>query len=113
MGCRKLVACQALGLSLRTIERWEKYPHVPDSRQGPKNGSPNKLDEEERKKVLEVINMKEYGSLSPWNQQFIGFLEKDRCFAIVGMLDKECHTESLLAAKPHVPTKFGAGILRF
>jgi len=65
MGCRKSIACQTLGVSLRTIERWEKCPHVPDSRQGPKNGPPNKLSEQERKKILEVINMKEYGSLSP------------------------------------------------
>lgn len=65
MGCRKSIACKTLGLSLRTIERWEKYPHVPDSRQGPKNGPPNKLSEQERKRILEVINMKEYGSLSP------------------------------------------------
>lgn len=65
MGCRKSIACKALCLSLRTIERWEKYPHVPDSRQGPKSGPPNKLSEQERKRILEVINKKEYGSLSP------------------------------------------------
>lgn len=65
MGCRKSIACKTLGLSLRTIERWEKYPHVPDSRRGPIKSPPNKLSEQERKRILEVINMKEYGSLSP------------------------------------------------
>lgn len=65
MGCRKSMACTTLGLSLRTVERWEKYPHIPDNRQGPKNGPPNKLSEEERKRILEVVNKKEYGSLSP------------------------------------------------
>jgi transposase InsO family protein len=65
MGCRKSIACNTLGLSLRTIERWEKYPYVPDRRQGPKSGPPNKLSEQERKRILEVVNKKEYGSLSP------------------------------------------------
>lgn len=65
MGCRKSIACKTLGLSLRTVERWGKYPHLPDSRQGPKNGPPNKLSELERKRILEVVNKKEYGSLSP------------------------------------------------
>lgn len=65
MGCRKSIACKTLGLSLRTIERWEKNPHLPDSRQGPKNGPQNKLSEKERIRILEVINQKEYGSLSP------------------------------------------------
>lgn len=65
MGCRKSIACKTLGLSLRTIERWEKYPHVPDRRKGPINSPPNKLSEHERKRILEVINKKEYGSLSP------------------------------------------------
>lgn len=65
MGCRKSIACKTLGLSLRTIERWEKYPHVPDQRKGPINSPPNKLSEHERKRILEVINKKEYGSLSP------------------------------------------------
>lgn len=66
MGCRKSIACKTLGLSLRTIERWEKYPYVPDSRRGPKSGPPNKLSEQERKRILEVVNKKEYGSLSPY-----------------------------------------------
>ena len=65
MGCRKSIACKTLGLSLRTIERWEKHPHVPDRRQGPINSPPNKMSEEERKRILEVINMKENGSLPP------------------------------------------------
>ena len=62
MGCRKSIACKTLGFCLRTLERWEKYPHVPDRRQGPNNSPPNKLSEQERNKILEVINMKEYGS---------------------------------------------------
>ncbi len=65
MGCRKSIACQTLDLSVRTIERWEKHPHVPDSRKGPNSGPPNKLSDQERKRILDVINMKEYGSLSP------------------------------------------------
>jgi putative transposase len=65
MGCRKSVACEALGFSLRTVERWEKYPHIPDRRQGPINSPPNKLSELERSRILQMINKKEYGALSP------------------------------------------------
>jgi len=65
MGCRKAIASKTLGISLRTIQRWEKAPHVPDRRKGPKNRPPNKLSDKERLRIIEVVNSKEYGSLSP------------------------------------------------
>ena len=65
MGCRKSIACSTLGLSLRTVQRWEKQPHMPDRRRGPINGPPNKLNDNERQIILQTVNSKDYASLSP------------------------------------------------
>ena len=65
MGCSRKIACETLGLGLRTLERWEKYPHVPDRRRGSIYSPRNKLSEQERNRIIEVINKKEYGSLTP------------------------------------------------
>lgn len=65
MGCRKHVACETLGLSVRTVQRWEKQSHISDRRRGPTNGPPNKLSDAERDVILQTINSKDYASLSP------------------------------------------------
>lgn len=65
IGCRKYIACKTLGLSLRTVQRWEKYPHQPDRRQGPLNGPSNKLSEIEERQILRIVNSKEFGALPP------------------------------------------------
>jgi len=65
MGCRKSVASQEMGLTLRTVERWEKRPHIPDRREGPNTAPAHKLSEAECNKMLEIINSKKYGALSP------------------------------------------------
>lgn len=65
MGCRKSIASQEMGLTLRTVERWEKRPHIPDRREGPNTAPAHKLSEVECNKILEIINSKKYGALSP------------------------------------------------
>jgi putative transposase len=63
-GARREKACEILGVSLRTVERWETTPE--DGRKGPNTMPANALTSEERAKVLQVANSPEFASLTPW-----------------------------------------------
>lgn len=54
-----------MGLSVRTIERWRKTGVEGDGRERRKFEPRNKLSEEERRRVLETANSKEYAHLPP------------------------------------------------
>lgn len=63
-GARRHKACEILGLSLRTLQRWQIRPE--DGRAEAVRPEPsNKLSEEEREEILNVINQPEYASLPP------------------------------------------------
>jgi putative transposase len=63
-GARKEKACELIGVSLRTLERWEQHPE--DRRKGPKTKPSNSLTVQERAQVLGIANSPEYASLPPW-----------------------------------------------
>ena len=63
-GARRVKCCELLNLSLRTLERWEKYPDSEDGRCGP-NYSPHALSVEEKRLIIEVANSEHYRDLSP------------------------------------------------
>jgi hypothetical protein len=63
-GSRKSTACETLGLSLRTLERWEKTPDKGDRRSGPKT-SPKSLTDEEKKEMLSIASHEEFRDLNP------------------------------------------------
>lgn len=62
-GAKKVNACNILGVSIRTVERWEKSPE--DRRKGPHTMPSNSLTVEEKNKVLAIANSAEYANLSP------------------------------------------------
>lgn len=63
-GARKTIACETVGLCLRTVQRWE-HSQV-DCRQTAIRPEPaNKLSPEERQAILEVCNTAEYQDLPP------------------------------------------------
>ncbi len=65
-GARLNQACDMLGLSTRTIQRWrEQGEQGFDCRLGPKTPPRNKLSPAERKAVLDAANQPEYRDLSP------------------------------------------------
>ena len=64
-GCRRQLACDVLGISLRTLQRWEKSIELADQRKGPHISPAHKLSEQERAKILSIANTKEYARLSP------------------------------------------------
>lgn len=63
-GARRERACEELGLSMRTLQRWIHQPV--DNRKGPTTKPANALTEEERCKLLAIANSKEFADLSPW-----------------------------------------------
>lgn len=63
-GARQHLACELLGLSERTVQRWRHTPK--DKRVDTIHPSPaNKLSEAERATLLATINLFEYASLTP------------------------------------------------
>jgi putative transposase len=63
-GARQRPACELLGVSARTLERWRARP-ADDARQGPRRTPPNKLTSAERRAVLATVNAAAFRNLSP------------------------------------------------
>lgn len=62
-GARRKVACELLGLTARTLERWEGQHD--DGRHGPNTVPANKLTEAERQQVIAVATSPEFRGQSP------------------------------------------------
>lgn len=63
-GARRTRACHAIGLSVRTLERW-RGAHADDARDGPHQVPANALSAVERAVILETVNSATYCDLSP------------------------------------------------
>ena len=61
---RRAPACQVLGLSVRTVERW-RGAHPEDARHGPRHAPANKFTDAERRALLDTANAAGYRELSP------------------------------------------------
>jgi putative transposase len=64
-GARAFKACEVMGLSQRSVERWRKSPEVGDQRKGPRSAPSHKLTAEERAHLLEVANHSDFRDKSP------------------------------------------------
>ena len=62
-GARRSKACQLLGISVRTLERWGDERE--DGRHGPKTAPGNKLSAAERQRILDVATSPEFRDESP------------------------------------------------
>lgn len=58
-------ACRRLGVSARTIQRWQRPETREDGRCGPRHSPPNRLSAAERRRVLEIANSEEFRDMSP------------------------------------------------
>jgi transposase InsO family protein len=63
-GARKEQACKIIGLTARTIQRWQKN-HCGDQRPDFKRMSSKALTDEEKDKIVEVCNSNEYKDMTP------------------------------------------------
>lgn len=65
-GARMTTACEVVGLSERTVERWRTEEHGGrDGRAGPHRRPAHELTEPEKAKILEVANSPEFRDKSP------------------------------------------------
>ena len=64
-GARLKPACREAGLDPRTVQRWRAQGVGDDQRRGPLTEPANKLQPDERQRLLEVVNSPEYRDLSP------------------------------------------------
>jgi len=58
-------ACEIVGISVRTIQRWQKPTNVQDRRSDTKHAPKNKLSELEQRQILQVVNESKYANLPP------------------------------------------------
>lgn len=80
-GARKHKACELLGLTIRTLERWEKVNGVDDKRKLTQHIPANKLTQEQRDMVLQTANSADYQNLPP-------------CKIVPLLADKGCYMAS-------------------
>lgn len=66
-GAREIKACEEMGISLRTLQRWRSaLTPLEDQRPSAQRPEPkNKLSEEEREIIVTMVNQPEFKSLSP------------------------------------------------
>ena len=105
-GARLGKACEIVGLSTRTIQRWRWSPE--DGRKGPIGAPGNKLSEAERAEILRVVNLPEYRNLSPKQivpklaEQDIYIGSESTIYRLLREVDQLAHRG---AAKPCTHTK--------
>lgn len=63
-GARCWKACEVLGISVRTLQRWEKEPEKEDQRQGPTSKPENSLSEAEKMLIIAVATSPRFRDLS-------------------------------------------------
>ena len=113
-GARMDSACEVMGISSRTVQRWRRAPEGEDGRIGPRRVPKNKLTEGEQKEVLELANSTEYKELCP--KQIVPQLaDKGRYVAsessfyrILRRQSQMTHREPSQPAKRHKPKEFVA-----
>ena len=64
-GARQRLACETIGMQVRTLQRWRSQPTVGDLRPARVQQPANKLDDLERQRILVVANSAEFGHLPP------------------------------------------------
>ena len=64
-GARLGAACEIVGINARTYQRWSKPDNTHDGRTDARHEPPNKLGEEEREKIVEVVNSPQYADMPP------------------------------------------------
>lgn len=64
-GARRRAACEVIGVTVRTVERWEARPDGDDRRCGPRHQPPNALTAAEEAYAIAVMTSPEHRGTSP------------------------------------------------
>jgi len=95
-GCRKVKACEALGLTVRTVQRWAHEGGSVDRRKGSRARPANQLSAAERERVVAVLNAPAYRDQSP-NQLVPLLADKGEYIASESTLYRILRADKLLA----------------
>jgi putative transposase len=108
-GCRLEPACELVGLSARTLQRWEQSPVTGDQRRGPITVPSNKLTPEEKAKVVSVVTSPEFRDDSPSKivprlaDQGIYLASESTIYRILKAEDLSAHRSKSRPATHHRP----------
>ncbi len=64
-GARQSAACDIIGISAKTLQRWHYPDNTQDGRQTAPHDPVNKLTELERQRILKIANEPAYAHLPP------------------------------------------------
>ena len=64
-GARQSAACDIVGISARTLQRWSRPDNVSDGRLDTQREPANKLSALERQRIIKVMNEPEHAELPP------------------------------------------------
>ena len=64
-GATRAKACEIVGISVRTLQRWKEPDNAHDGRTEARHEPANKLSEEEREEIVKVSNSPGYSDMSP------------------------------------------------
>ena len=64
-GARQSKACELIGLSAKTLQRWEQAGNTQDGRNEVQHTPANKLSELERQRIIQTVNSPKFAHLSP------------------------------------------------
>lgn len=114
-GARQAKACEAFGLSARTLERWRRQSVGADRRAGPRSTPGSKLSPAEEERILELVNQPEFRDLSP--KQIVPILaergeyvaSESTIYRLLRKANQLRHRQSSRPpSKPYTPTEFVA-----
>ena len=107
-GARKSKAAQLLGLTIRTLQRWDQNG-LSDSRKGSRAAPGNKLSDHEKIRITNVLESPEFAESNP-NQivprladQGIYLGSESTMYRILRELKMNIHRQSSLPARRHSP----------
>jgi hypothetical protein len=64
-GARLWKACEVMGITVRSYQRWGKHRARGDGRHGPRGAPANSLSHEEREQIVAIATSQEFRELAP------------------------------------------------
>ncbi len=99
-GARFEIACDTIGLTARTVQRWKEAPDSGDGRAGPKTAPAHALTAEEREQVVSIATAPEHRNLSV--RQLVPLLADQGTFvASESTFYRVLHEEKLMQHRGH------------
>ena len=113
-GARLHKACEVLGLSPRTVQRWRNPVQLQDKRKESSPSPGNKLSEQERQQVIKTMNSPEYRDMTPHQivaalaDQGIYLASEATMYRILKAEGQDAHRQKAVPRKHQKPTELTA-----